>query len=208
MKIAFDIKYRPQIESGEYKVVTRKGETVRIERWDGKDDANPIDAFIWHNDEWNGPWHWHSNGLYKTAKSEDDFDLFIVITEPELTEFEQGVRDMIVNALTTTHTVSDGQVTSSVVMDYNTTHLLAAGLLELAKKEICKGCTVGLDQYWKGLEDARKEAEKPITYHYPTYWLPCHHGGVCTNPMRDCINCPRTGSDIGTFTTSGTCKKD
>lgn len=53
-----------------------------------------------------------------------------------LTEFEQGIRDMIVNALTTVHESSNGQVTSSVVMDNNTTHLLAAGLLELAKKEL------------------------------------------------------------------------
>lgn len=53
-----------------------------------------------------------------------------------LTEFEQGVRDMIINALTTVHTSSNGQITSTVTMDDNTTHLLAAGLLELAKQEL------------------------------------------------------------------------
>lgn len=134
----------------------------------------------------------------------------IIVREkkPELTEFEQGIRDMIVNALTTTHTISDGQVTSSVVMDYNTTHLLAAGLLELAKKEICKGCTVGLDSYIKGRDDERKEQEKSITYHYPMYELPCVLGGICADHIRDCINCSRTTGDISTYTASGTCKKE
>lgn len=33
-KIAFDIKYRPQIESGEYKVVTKDNKKVRIISWD------------------------------------------------------------------------------------------------------------------------------------------------------------------------------
>lgn len=205
MKIAFDIKYRPQIESGKYKVVTRKGETVRIERWDGKDDANPIDAFIWHNDEWNGPWHWHSNGLYKTAKSEDDFDLFIIITETELTEFEQG----LVNFYNKRNAILPDK--DGVFNKHDCDELLresAKELLELAKKEICKGCTVGLDQYWKGREDARKENANSYTFHYPTYQPPCFHGGVCTNPMRDCINCPMHSSGATTNTTSGTCKKD
>lgn len=53
-----------------------------------------------------------------------------------LTEYEQGVRDMIVNALTTVHTSSNGKITSTVTMDANTTHLLAAGLLELARREL------------------------------------------------------------------------
>ena len=33
-KIPFDIKYRPQIESGEYKVETRNGRTARVVCWD------------------------------------------------------------------------------------------------------------------------------------------------------------------------------
>lgn len=206
MKIPFDIKYRPQIESGEYKVVTRKGETVRIERWDGKDDANPIDAFIWHNDEWNGPWHWHSNGLYKTAKSEDDFDLFLVITEPELTEFEQEIKDLISDARHLTDIQCDGS--QKFVSDDDLRKTYAKTLLELAKKEICKGCTVGLDQYWKGRDDERGAQDKSKTFHYDTYQPPCFHGGICTNPMRDCINCPMHSSGTTTNTTSGTCKKD
>lgn len=143
----------------------------------------------------------------KALKELVDSDAFAP-KEPELTGFEQGIRDMIVNALTTTHTVSDGQVTSSVAMDYNTTHLLAAGILELAKKEICKGCTVSIDSYIKGRDDEREAQDKSKTSHYDTYQPPCFHGGVCTNPMRDCINCPMHSSGTTTNTTSGTCKKE
>ena len=38
-KISFDIKYRPQIESGEYKVETRDGKPVRIICWDKQEYA-------------------------------------------------------------------------------------------------------------------------------------------------------------------------
>ena len=44
-KIPFNIKYRPQIESGEMKVVTRRGEPVEIVYWDAV-GKNPIVAII------------------------------------------------------------------------------------------------------------------------------------------------------------------
>lgn len=81
-------------------------------------------------------------------------------------------------------------------------------LLELAKKEICKGCTVSIDSYINGRDDERKAQDKSKTFHYNTYQPPCFHGGICINPFKYCINCPRTGGDIGISTTSETCKKD
>ena len=68
-------------------------------------------------------------------------------------------------------------------------------------EEFCRG-------YEAGKNDARKEAEKFSGFRYPYYEPPCFHGGICTNPFRDCINCPRMGGDISISTTSGTCKKD
>lgn len=46
MKIPFDIKFRPQIESGEYEVVTRSGKPARIVCWDMNDDVYPIVALV------------------------------------------------------------------------------------------------------------------------------------------------------------------
>ncbi len=124
--------------------------------------------------------------------------IFPGFREPELTELEKAIYNILSFDCNTEKDSLRVEFAKSATKD----------LLAIAKKELCKGCTVGLDQYWKGRDDARKEAEKPITYHFPTYWPPCYHGGVCTNPMKDCVNCPRTGGDIGTFTTSGTCKKE
>ena len=45
MKIPFDIKYRPQIESGKYAVFTDCGEPVEIVKWDCKGNC-PILAVI------------------------------------------------------------------------------------------------------------------------------------------------------------------
>lgn len=200
MKIPFDIKYRPQIESGEYKVVTRDGHSVRIICWDRKSagDGQPIVALIenghYENSIWVG-----ENGVYKGTMGHE-YDLFIITPESELTEFEEKVKQLIGH-----YPVATNENKGSILYEVQKA---AAELLELAKKEICMGCTVGLDQYWKGREDGRKEAEKSYTFHYPTYEPPCHHGGICTNPFKDCINCPRTGGDIGISTTSGTCKKE
>lgn len=184
MKIPFDIKYRPQIESGEYKVVTR----------DEKEDvdiffnSNEFVAFI------DGKYDWHYDGNGKWQKGKDsDYDLFIITPEPELTEFEEKVKELIGSY---PHATRENE--GSLIYEVRKA---AKELLELAKKEICN---VGLDQYWKGREDAIKEYGKSVTYYYPTYPPPCIHGGVCTSSLRDCTICPRTG---GT-TTSGTCKKD
>lgn len=200
MKLPFSIKYRPQIESGEYEVITRNEE-------------EDVSIFFYNNEfvvfiNGNYDWHYDENGKWQEGK-DSDYDLFIVIPEPKLTEFEESLRQVIVSALSgETPNGSGGTMKWAVYLGDDDIQKLAPKVMELAKKEICKKCTVGLDQYWKGRDDARKEAEKSCTFHYPTYEPPCHHGGICTNPFKDCINCPRTGGDIGTFTTSGTCKKD
>lgn len=46
MKIPFDIKYRPEIESGRYKVVTGTGLPVEIVHWDLSLRRKPILAVI------------------------------------------------------------------------------------------------------------------------------------------------------------------
>ena len=84
---------------------------------------------------------------------------------------------------------------------------VAAELLELAKKELCKDCAANLEGYIKGRQDALKEMEENRVYKHegptiPAFWPPCHYGGECTNPFRDCLNCPR--QTIGINTTTGT----
>ena len=45
-KIPFNIKYRPQIESGEYKVVTREDRPVEIKIWDLKGDFPVVGVYF------------------------------------------------------------------------------------------------------------------------------------------------------------------
>ena len=46
-KIPFDIKYRPQIESGEYKVETGDKKRVRIICWNRKVNDSPVVALAY-----------------------------------------------------------------------------------------------------------------------------------------------------------------
>lgn len=193
MKIPFDIKYRPQIESGEYKVQTRDGRKVRILTFTYPSE-HLIQAEIDKRCVLYNP-----NGTWWDDGTDSELDLFIITPEAEVTEFKIEVHEII------------SQVLSDKRIPYCREQFekeAASALLMKAKKEICKGCTVGLEQYWKGYEGAKERFEKLKTFYYPTYEPPCFHGGVCTNPMKDCINCPRTGGDIGISTTSETCKKD
>lgn len=128
-----------------------------------------------------------------------DGKIIVKEKKPELTDFEIAIDDLLYYCVGEKYTHAD---TIAVTKENS------LRLLELAKKEICKRCTVGLNQYWKGREDARKEAEESATFHYPFYPAMCFHGGVCTNPFKDCINCPRQSNDYTHSTTSGTCKKE
>lgn len=44
---------------------------------------------------------------------------------------------------------------------------------------------------------------QPIPFNTPSYQLPCYHpDGICINPQKDCINCPRQGTYGSTWTTN------
>ena len=76
-----------------------------------------------------------------------------------------------------------------------------------------------LDGYIMGREDTMREMKDFIESHFnyekakepnppainiPTWAPPCYYGGPCTNPFKDCINCPRANVVIEHSTTSGT----
>lgn len=165
MRIPFDIKYRPQIESGEYKVETRDGTPIRIICFDAPIRNYPIIGIS--DDPESDPFTFTIDGRYIfEPANQDSLDLFIIIPEPELTEFEQELVNFF-NERNAMLPDKDGVYNKHDCDEL--LHKSASKLLDLAKKEICKGCTVGLDQYWKGREDARKEYEKSVTFHYPSY---------------------------------------
>lgn len=88
-KIPFDIKYRPQIESGEYRVETRDGKKVRVLCYDANNIV-PIVALVTFNDGSEGSRDYYLNGTMNFDR-ENPLDLFIVTPEPELSEFEERI---------------------------------------------------------------------------------------------------------------------
>lgn len=221
MKIPFNIKYRPQIESGEYKVETRDGRPAKVIYWDAKaDDGACIIALIPGYGGEEAYQHFPNGKAFSSKSSDEDCaDLFIITPESELTEFEQE----LINFFNERNTILPDK--DGVYNKHDCNELLhksANKLLELAKKEICKECSANLEGYIKGRTAANKDYQQgymdgykkaeedynqSVVYHYPIYQPPCFYGGVCTNPMKDCINCPRQSSGT-TINTSGTCKKD
>ena len=47
--------------------------------------------------------------------------------------------------------------------------------------------------------DAREAMKDNGRISIPTYELPCYHGGLCTNPFHDCINCPHKDYSSGVW---------
>ena len=194
MKRKFNIKFRPQIESGEYKVQTRNGRKARIVCWDRKSKDLPILALVYFSDEdYEEAYSYFIDGHFYSDE-ECDLDLFILTEEPELTEFEKTLLSYL----------SDD---TSGELDKETMHRCvkarAEELLAIAKKKLCNGCSKCFDEYWRGRKEAVEEVSKG--YHYEGPYIPTHnpcpYGGECTNPFRGCINCPRQSTiDINTTT--------
>ena len=114
MKIPFDIKYRPQIESSEYKVETRDGRPARVVCWD-RFSTEPYDncniVALVTRDKSESTYYYYQDGhLWNKANGEGDspLDLFIVTPEEELTEFEQEVSDIVEYCKKNGKIVADG----------------------------------------------------------------------------------------------------
>ena len=69
-------------------------------------------------------------------------------------------------------------------------------LMKLSKERLCEL----LLEEWSKKENTLKP------FDFPSLGMDdCYHGGQCTNPFHDCINCPRLFSGNGTtISTDGT----
>ena len=132
MKIPFDIKYRPQIESGEYKVETRDGKPAKIVYWDLKEYDDDIKLVVVIGEDGSqGAITMSKRGSFYSdylERGEHRYDLFIVTPGPEPTEFEGALSKCLCDA-----SVRPGPE------DYDAwAREYASQLLDLAKKEVCK----------------------------------------------------------------------
>lgn len=144
MKIPFDIKYRPQIESGEFKVETRDGLPARVVCW----DANSYTPIVFLATEHDGlddiykEYTYSCNNFGRAFSIESPRDLFIVTPEEELTEFEKEVSDMV------EYCKEHGEY---VAFDYAKRH--AKTLLALAKKQLQPEIDAEIEKAYKTQDD-------------------------------------------------------
>ena len=91
----FDIKYRPQIESGEYKVVTREDRPVEIRIWDLKGDFPIVGVYYDDKNNRETAVQVTAEGRCSVTPGEEYGDDFFIITDKqELTEFEYAVQEI------------------------------------------------------------------------------------------------------------------
>ena len=155
MKVQFDIKYRPQIESGEYKVETNAGDSVRIVCWDAKRKyGDCICGFM--GEEEDRPYFWQPNGCWWADHTQSPFDLFIVTPEPELTDWEGFISGCLQK-----HGLLDCGAADRIAKE------CSAELLELAREELVKqGYVIEKKAFHDAVEkiDDRHKAEMCVEY--------------------------------------------
>ena len=143
-KIPFDIKWKPQIESGEYKVETDCKEPVTIIKWDLKNDNGNILCYYFDGKE---------DIPYVTEGK----DLFIITPEEELSEFENRLCEILDSAInyqihsTDEETIKEAKELAHELFDLARTELIFQGNIILSTEESKK-------RFAEAQEKGRKEA--------------------------------------------------
>ena len=146
MKIPFDIKYRPQLERGEYKVETGDGRPVKIISFELTDTNDcPIAAQFRLCAGTPVVYLFDKEGHYK-GEGDSDYDLFIITPKQELTPFEDGLRKVCEEAVK--EALAHPERTSE---DFAKTH--STKLLDLAREEL-------VDEWSRGLRDTQDRSGK------------------------------------------------
>lgn len=94
--IPFNIKYRSQVESGEYRVVTRENCPVEIKLWDLKGDFPVAGVYYDEKNNRDTVVQVTAEGRCSNTPGEEYCDDFFIITnESELTEFRKELATMV-----------------------------------------------------------------------------------------------------------------
>lgn len=154
MKIPFDIKYRPQIESGEYKVETGDKKQVRIICWNRKLNHFPIVALA-YNAQKDTEIFINASILGEPHTNITSDLLFIVTPEPELSEFEEKVKQLIGS-----YPCANRENKGSLLYEVRkaATELLAIATEELKKKFVL----LHKDDYQTAFDLGKAEALKDL----------------------------------------------
>lgn len=160
-KIPFNVKFRPQIESGEYKVVYVENSSseqcpVEILKWDSNSDAGCIIGCVRRKGK-DKIYAFQENGVH-TVSDEDD-RLFLVTPEPEMSEFEKALDDTIRSYRCDSEKDEDGGI-----LDYQSwIKRKATSLLDLAKSQLLQsGELLTQEHHEKLMETLLEEYKKDL----------------------------------------------
>ena len=171
MRKQFDIKYRSQIESGEYKVETRDGRIAKIIYWEAH-HCMPIIILI-QSDVDNGteiPLQLYKNGKFY-PKGDSNFDLFIITPEEEMTEWEKAICRVLRDAQFIPRD-KDGIANIHDIDEFIKNR--SEELLVIAKEECKKQIEndyreIIYGAYKKGMDEALKDLEETGKVHCKSY---------------------------------------
>lgn len=159
MRIPFEISKRPQIESGEYKVIyveypSTNQYPVEILKWDSNSDAGCIIGCIRRNGK-DRIYAFDENGEHKVSGEDDR--LFIVTPEPEMNEFEQEVHAFIDERIEAVRGLKE----------------IAAELLSFAKQQLLQsGELMTQEHHEKLMETQYKETLDGVKKNWHDYFTP------------------------------------
>ena len=158
-KIPFSIDYRPQIESGEYKVETRDGRPVKIIYWEAKGPA-PIIGLFMTDDGSETTTEVHPNGRWSADESYESFDdLFIVTPGKEMTDFEKKLWEVLKSEGSPI-----GPIEKFTNVDEEVFHSYAAELLALAREQFIKdGYVIVKKAFLEAVEKVDPEVMKEVS---------------------------------------------
>ena len=143
-RIPFDLQYRSQIESGEYKVVTDMGEPVEIVKWNCRGRC-PILAVIDDGDT-DDSCFYKADGVSLNGVD----SLFILINESEPNEFEKSLADILMYREYEGSTETEDDIEKGMIPFITAAKQYAPRLLEIARKEFVKSDTTD-DLTWEDM---------------------------------------------------------
>jgi len=189
-KIKFDIKYRPQIESGEYRVIDKDGHNIRIICWDKKSQKKygyHIVGLIEFGPNDEESTYYTLDGKGRLADKEPC--LFIITPEEELTEWEKAIGLALTDAQLIPRD-KDGIANIHDIDEF--IKQKAAELLDLARVELVDEQTKREDlSFSRGIRQGREDAKK-------SPWIPASNPPdddrlvfICVNDngIAQCVGC-------------------
>lgn len=171
-KIPFDIRYRQEIQSGEFSVVTRDDRPVTILRWDMKGNypilaCTMVKQCNWEGDEsWDEerPFAYDQEGHAAGTAPADKLELYILMPDAKVTLLEKEIGSLLEYARNAKPDTDIVGLFAGRLLEATRQQLVSRidiSCLELAYKKNKKGVILKseLPAYRQGIEDTLKALE-------------------------------------------------